>query len=231
MDINKDALLMGKPINIDNVGLLYQPTIDEIAMIGYENYFKLLLPFIISERDLESESEYEKVDLYDITFNEGSALILALLFKQDIGTDFINGDFYWVIGEDGVLNRDNIEEFKKAIREINCLKEPDNNKIPKNLSPEQKRIHEKMKYHRKRHAEKNIPTFKEMINVVMHTGDSFISYEEVGKFTYYQLINSYQVMMNLNSYKEHKDYNLSMKYDVKESMPHWTETIKQLSKI
>ena len=233
MEINEETLLMCNPIHIEDVGQIYQPIVNEISAMGRDNYLKLTLPFLITKDDLVDE--YKNIDIYDLFFLEENApllqqliIMLNLFFKQDIDIGVENNNIYFKIGEDGVVNKDNFNDISQIVREISCIKLPEPERLPKNMSAEQKRIHEKMKYHRNRRAELETPSFKEIINTVVHCGESFIPYKTVGEFTYYQLMNSYQVIVGRNNYDEFLRYKTSFKYDIQEDMPHWTKLIKMI---
>ena len=233
MEINQEMILMGNPIYIKNAGQIFQPTVNEISIMGRDNYLKLILPFLITKDDLVDK--YKNIDIYDLFFLEENIpllqqlfIMLNLFFKQDIDIGIENNSMYFKIGKDGIVNKNNFDDIGQVVREISCIKLPEPERLPKNMSAEQKRIHEKMKYHRNRRAELETPSFKEIINTVVHCGESFIPYKTVGEFTYYQLMNSYQVIVGRNNYDEFLRYKTSFKYDIQEDMPHWTKLIKMI---
>lgn len=232
--LKDEQLFFGEPIQVEGVGTLTQPTVKDISRVGSENYFEnLLLPFIISSEHLIDT--YKGMDIYDFFFLEQNipllqqiAICLNMLFKQDIGYDIEGDIFRFKVGESGIVGRENFKELQEIVRKINCIKLPEPEKLPKNMTPEKLKIHEKMKYHRNRRAKIDEPTFKEIINTVMHRGESFVSYDVVGNFTYYQLINSYQVIVGLSNFDEYMGYKLSPKFELKEDMPSWQKIIKMI---
>ena len=233
MIITDEQLIFGEPILIEDIGNLVQPRVVEISKLGNENYFSLLLPFLITNDNIGEQ--FKDLDIYDFLFLEGNTLLiqqiamcLNMFFKQDIGYEIQNDSFVFKVGEDGVVCKDNFEVLQEVIRKINCVKLPEPERLPKNMTPEKLRIHEKMKFHRNRRAKLDEPTFKEIVNTVMHKGKSFIPYDVVANFTYYQLINSYQVIVGLSNYDEYLGYKLSSKYELKEDMPHWQKIIKMI---
>ena len=173
------------------------------------------------------------MDIYDfilleqnISLAQRVAICLNIFFKQDIGYDYENNVFRFKVGEDGFVCKKNFKEIQEIVRKIHCIKLPEPEKLPKNMSPEKLRIHEKMKFHRNRRAKIEEPTFKEIVNTVMHRGSSIIPYDTVGSMTYYQLVNSYQTIVGLSNFDEYMGYKLSPKYELKEDMPSWQEIIK-----
>lgn len=232
--LTDEQLLFGEPIQIEGIGNLIQPTVKEIARIGSKNYFdNLLLPFIITSESLTGK--YKGMDIYDFFFFEQNVpllqqliICLNIFFKQDIGYDMQGDAFRFKVGKDGIVCKENFKKLQEIIRKINCIKLPEPEKLPENMTPEKLRIHKKMKFHRNRKAKMDEPTFKEIINTVMHCGESFVPYNVVGNFTYYQLVNSYQVIVGLSNFNEYMGYKLSLKYELKEDMPSWQEIIKMI---
>ena len=233
MIITDEQLIFGEPISIEGIGNLIQSKVVEISKLGNENYFNLLLPFLITNDNIGEQ--FKDLDIYDFLFLEGNTLLiqqiaicLNMFFKQDIGYEIQDDNFVFKVGEDGIVCKDNFKELQEIVRKVHQIKLPEPEKLPKNMTPEKLKIHEKMKFHRNRRAKLDEPTFKEIINTVMHKGKSFIPYNTVGNFTYYQLINSYQVIVGLSNYDEYLGYKLSPKYELKEDMPDWQKIIKMI---
>lgn len=231
MNITDEQLLTSKSIHINGVGELFQPIVSQISTMGQNKYMELLLPFVLTKES----SNVEFDDIYNFIFLEGNeallqqiAVVFHSLFKVDMKLDIIDNDYIFKIGEDGIINRDNFSSIQEIVRKVHCIKLPEPEKLPENMSPEKLRIHEKMKFHRNRRAKIDEPTFKEIINTVVHRSGSFIPYDVVANFTYYQLINSYQVIVGLSNYDEYMGYKLSPKYELKEDMPSWQKIIKMI---
>lgn len=233
MIINDDQLLFGEPIDIEGIGTLVQPKVKDISKMGNENYFNLLVPFFITTNHISEQ--LKGMNIYDFFFLEGNtpllqqiAICLNLFFKQDIGYEAYDNNICFKVGENGLVGRENFQFLQEIIRKINCVKLPEPEKLPENMTPEKLKIHEKLKFHRNRRSKLEEPTFKEIVNTVMHKGKSFIPYDVVGNFTYYQLINSYQVTVGLSNFDEYMGYKLSPKYELKEDMPSWQNIIKMI---
>lgn len=233
MIITDEQLIFGEPISIEGIGNLVQSKVVEISKLGNEDYFNLLLPFLITNDNIGEQ--FKDLDIYDFLFLEGNTLLiqqiaicLNMFFKQDIGYEIQDDNFVFKVGEDGIVCKDNFKELQEIVRKVHQIKLPEPEKLPKNMTPEKLKIHEKMKFHRNRRAKLDEPTFKEIVNTVMHKGKSFIPYDTVGSFTYYQLINSYQVIVGLSNYDEYLGYKLSPKYELKEDMPDWQKIIKMI---
>lgn len=233
MNITDEEILLSDTLDLDGIGVLHLPTIKEISQIGRDNYFELLSVYFISDENLEDIGD--NLTVYNILFAENNILMLhqllislGIFFKQDSILDMVNDDFVIRLSDGGVINRHNFSQLQEVIRRSHHIKLQKVEKPPKNMSEEQRKIYEKMKKHRARRAQKGEPTFKEIINTVMHKGESFIPYSDIAKFTYYQLLNSYYVIIGLSVFEENKGYELSSKYELKEKFPHWRETIKDV---
>lgn len=226
MNLSEEKLFMNKPFFVDRAGYVFQPTIDEIMNIGSINYFNLVSPYLMELKDT-NESVYnlffKQENLSSINY---ISMSLELFFKQEVKVDSFNKRF--LIGEHGVIDKDNFSELSEIIKLISCFEEDVPEKLPENMSEEQKRIHEKMKYHRNRRANIDAPTLKEILNTVIHRGRSFIPYDVVGKFNYYQLINSYKAIFGLDSHDISMMYKLSPNFEVKDDIPHWSKVLKQI---
>lgn len=224
MKINHDALVMGQPLYFDGIGYVEQPLVSEMSLIGYDNYAKLLSPLFLQI----DEDEHENVALFDVFFMKGNeqllqALInsLAIFLKKDI--QIVRSIIQ--IGDAGFIDCDNFKDFQLVVMAMLGISPPKKEDLS-NLNPKQLEVKKKLEYHRKRHADKNRPTFKEIINTVVHRGH--FSYKEVNEMSYYQLLNSYLVVNGLSAYDEYVMYKASPKFEMKDDMEHWTKTIKKI---
>ena len=233
MNITDEEILLSNTLSLDEIGTLHLPTVKEISRIGRDDYFELLTPYLLSDESLEEIDN--SITVYDILFAENNILMLqqflvsiGLFFKLDVELGVLNGDFVIELSNGGLITRQNFTQLQKIIRKSHHIKLKKPDKVPKDMSEEQKKVYEKLQKHRSRKAKKDEPTFKEIINTVMHKGESFISYKDVADFTYYQLMNSYYVIVGISVYEENMGYQLSEKYEVKDKFPHWSETIKDI---
>ena len=80
----------------------------------------------------------------------------------------------------------------------------------------------KLAEHRKK-MELVIPDIMKLVQNVK----TFIPYGDILNFTYWQLMDRYSDVLNIDAYKTHMDYKLSPKYELKDTdFKHWTEAIK-----
>ena len=77
-----------------------------------------------------------------------------------------------------------------------------------------------------KHRKKKELVIPDIMKVVQN-GKTFIPYGEILNFTYWQLMDRYSDVLNIDAYKTHMDYKLSPKYELKDTdFKHWTEAIK-----
>jgi hypothetical protein len=109
-----------------------------------------------------------------------------------------------------------------------CLRErtePEFKKLKK-LNPKQRVIYEKTMKHRALRAEKNRVYFADILNVIKHGGNSFMTREELLNMTYHEAMLYYEAQMSKIQYYEYLQYKTSANYKVEEDIKHWTHSIK-----
>jgi hypothetical protein len=235
-------LISGNPIPIENIGTLYQPKIKDIDDMGFEQYNKLLIPFLIPINELIQEEFIDTVKYFDMFFiklqdgtfflKEGEMIYLDLLinslkfyFKEEIKLDLLEPKI--LIGKNGFIDRNNFDELMDIIHKINLIKKQDVFKKRKKLSQRQQEIHDKLAKHRAKNAKLKEMQFEDIINIVMYGGDSFIPYSLIEDMTYYQLSNAYNIITAKNNYRDFLLYKTSEKYEIKEDVEHWIITIRK----
>jgi hypothetical protein len=94
------------------------------------------------------------------------------------------------------------------------------------MNKRQKDIWFKLQKGRKRSAERNAIYLQDMVNFISFGGNSYISTEQIDNMTYYYLQNAYKSVVGMDAFNLGMGYKLSQKFDVKDDIKHWTETIK-----
>lgn len=241
--MDKFKLKSGKPIKIDGVGLIHQPLIMEIEEIGFDNYNLIIRPFLLPFEEFITEDLSNKIKNFDLFFilmqqpNEEMVqasidnfnyLIQAFsfFFREDIQYDLEN--HLMIVGENGIIHKDNFDEIKNIILKINLIDISKRPK-PKKLSPAQQKIHDKLAEHRLQHQDDKID-IEDIIDFVMYGGDGFIPYSVIETMTYCQLNTAFNIINIKNSWKEYLLYKTSEKFEVKEDMKNILANIKTYNK-
>lgn len=138
--ISSFDLISGADINIDGIGVLHQPTLDEIRKLGYgkytiyintllmdiDNYFRITN---VSKDIIEITKS--QVVMFDLLFldDKGRVLLqdaLSFFIKEQIIADVRNQVFV-LFNEDGSktgeINRDNYNTIQSMIKQINFIVE------------------------------------------------------------------------------------------------------------
>lgn len=240
MDLEKirTKLLLGKPILFKN-SFIHQPTINEIDDITEEKFQTIILPFSVNLEVVNIPEEYKKdLKIYDLFFVpsilniEGTDMILYLFeglrffFKTE--EVILNDDNSIIIDNKTVINRDNFEELQDVILKISCNKRLELPKEKVFKSEAQKKIHDSLqkarqKYRKKKKIEGLLST---VINELVHE-DSEFTYQNICKFTLWQLINSLSVMRIKDEYKSNMQLIGSggITDTSKMNLNHWKERI------
>lgn len=234
----EDYLMTGLPINLGSMGIIYQPTIEEILIKGVTSKeilqpFLLHLGLVMDDEESESCKMLKNFDLFFIGHNGLLGHLvksLSILFKTTdivISKDKVLEDKKIIIDNKWIINRNNYDELNDVVLQMFCAERPKKDEEEKvNLPTEKhKRLWEQMQERKRKKALKEQMHMCDIINVVCH-GGSFIPYEQVKKFTYYQLINSYKTITRIENYKEFTQFKVSPKFDIKNDIKHWITEIK-----
>jgi len=242
--MDKFKLKSGKPIEINGVGLLHQPLIMEIEELGFDNYGQLIQPFLIPFEEFTPERLIGKIKSFDLFFlwmNQEDELTqksgiesfnnlinaCAFFFREEIQYNLDEQAI--LVGDNGIINRDNFDEIKNIILTINLIDISNRPKFQKKLSPKQQSIHDKLAKHRQQHQDDKI-NIEDIIDFVMYGGDGFIPYSVVETMTYCQLYTAFNIINIKNNWKEYLLYKTSEKYDVQEDMKNILSNIKNYNK-
>lgn len=250
--VDKLKLLMGKPIQMDDKGLIfaYQPLVKDIVDIGEDKFRKFVTVYTVTsefvfnglENDEELSKKYNIFEMFFLKDKNGENPLDKTLFGGEKALDVLRESLIYFFHTDNINILENrkkivirdsylldINEFKKlrkVIQDIVCSTDIDFEKVPKNMSKRKLDIWLKLQNGRRRDAEQKAVYLQDIINFTMFGGNSFIPIREIEQMTYYELNNAYKSIMGIDSYYTNLQYKLSPKYEIKEKIPHWTDNIK-----
>ncbi|MGD2352077.1 AMP-binding protein [Bacillus subtilis] len=249
--MDKLKLLMGRPILFDKINELYvrQPLISDIVDIGEEGFNELILPFVITSEAVfngaENEEELiDKYSIYDLFFAEvekdvfvldrifGGKSALGVLkdslsfFLQTDDIEFLVHRKKIVINSNFLMDKEEYMELRYIIQGVTGRQDMQVEKPPKNMTKRQKDIWTKLQKGRRRKAEKDAIYLQDLINFTSFGGTAYIPLDQIDRMTYFQLSNAYKSVMGIDSFRIGMGYRLSYKFDVKEDIKHWTESLK-----
>lgn len=247
MTVDKLKLLMGRKIPFKDL-YIHQPLISEIVDIGEDEYNKLVLPFVITTELVFGEledcekyiSKYNIFDLFFLKIEEDKTLLddifdnkaldllassLSYFFKTD-NIKILNHREKIVIEENLIVDKDVFGELRLVVQEICSRKDIEVERPPKNMTRRQKDIWLKLQAGRKRTAERNAIYLQDIINAVHLNPKTYISLKEIDSMTHYQLFNAYRSINAIDVYEVSMQYKLSPKFDVKDKVKDWRESIK-----
>ncbi|MEC2335109.1 AMP-binding protein [Bacillus subtilis] len=249
--MDKLKLLMGRPILFDKINELYvrQPLISDIVDIGEEGFNELILPFVITSEAVfngaENEEELiDKYSIYDLFFAEvekdvfvldrifGGKSALGVLkdslsfFLQTDDIEFLVNRKKIVINSNFLMDKEEYMELRYIIQGVTGRQDMQVEKPPKNMTKRQKDIWTKLQKGRRRKAEKDAIYLQDLINFTSFGGTAHIPLDQIDRMTYFQLSNAYKSVMGIDSFRIGMGYRLSYKFDVKEDIKHWTESLK-----
>ncbi|MDY7043687.1 AMP-binding protein [Virgibacillus sp. M23] len=251
MKIDTLKLLMGRPLTLNKEYdiKVKQPLISEIVDLGEDNYNRYLRPFVITTEfifnGLENEEKLiNQFDLYDLFFinDEKGNSVLNHIFDGHNALDVIKESLSFFLDTNDIqilqrqkvfgingeysLNKNEFSKMKRIVQAITRSSDIEVDKPPKNMTKKQRDIWKKLQKGRKRQSEKNAIYTQDIINYVSFGGKNYISKNQIDEMTYYELRNAYKSILGIDSFNIALGYKLSEKYEVKEDIKHWTETLK-----
>lgn len=244
-------LLMGRPIVLDKDKdiVIRQPSMEHIVDIGEDAFNEMVLPYILTVdsvfNGIENEEELSsKFHIFDLFFTEveGGNTILDNIFDGRNSLEVLQESMEYFFDTDDIrvlhqrkkiivknsylIDNNEFDRIRKIIQSIVGRKEIEVEKAPKNMTKRQKDIWKKLQKGRRRTAEKNAIYYQDIINYVMYGGKSYIPSREIDRMTYYQLQNAYKSIIGVDAFSIGMGYKLSQKFDVKEDVKHWTDSLK-----
>lgn len=241
---------MGRPILIDKVNQVSvrQPMISEIVDMGEDGFNELILPFVLTSESVFNGLDYEdqlvaKYDIYDLFFTEveEGVFVLDNVFGGKSALGVLENSLSYFLQTDDIeflihrkkirigtylMDKKEYMELRKVIQGITNKKDMQVEKPPKNMTKRQKDIWMKLQKGRRRNAEKDAVYLQDMINYVSFGGTTYIPLDQIDRMTYYQFSNAYKSIMGVDAFHIGMGYKLSEKFDVKDDVKHWTESLK-----
>lgn len=239
--ISKEKLLFGLPINIPNMGTIYQPKLRDFVNNDF-NYAKFKGVFSI-KKDMfleDTNEDYDKIKDFDliIYMNLIEDLIksLKLLYKTDeikigeLRSNDLSSIKILIKANEEVycLDRENYAEFANRVL---ILLYSGNNVAEEEVKEELDEIELKMLKKRRefeKKKQKNKPkenddngvTIYDIANYIIHVDNKY-NYDSVLDLTIYQLINSYYLYHQKENYNIFMDYKTSGQFKIEEKIEHW----------
>lgn len=239
--MDKSKLLLYK-LDLGELGVIHAPIVEDILQMGEEKFWNLLNPlgidfdtFNVSKEEAQKEG-IKRFDIFILPNNRELCNLLVNSLRYFYKTDkVILVDDIITINYKGndldkliYINRDNFDELCEIILKLcNVEKAKEEKKREVEvISDEGKIAFEKLKKMREQNQTNDSKkvTLKQIVNIVVHGGNK--NYKDVFGMTYYQLINSYSCIIQIDSYKTFMAYKTSGQFEIKEDIPHWTETIQ-----
>lgn len=222
-------------------GTIHIATIEEILDdIGEDLYNEIMLAFSVNldlfRLDPSVKSQMKNFDLYflvqDSVGKSGLTYLdllikgLSIFFKTDnikVSQEMVA----ILMNDEVVINRDNFDDLADYVLKAYSKEQITPEEEPEFRNEEDRQTWLKIqKAKRKREAKESI-TLKDMLDVVLHSGTTSYTYESIVKLTYPQLINSYKIVMNIESFNFMTCF-LGMGVDTKDmDLTHWSEKIRK----
>lgn len=242
---------MGRQIVLNKEHELFvkQPMIHEVVDMGEDGFNELVLPFVITNEavfnGLENENELmSQFHMYDLFFAEieenvyvldsifGGKSALGVLkdslsyFLQTDDIEFLIHRKKIVVNGNYLMGKEEYMSLRSIVQGVCNRQEMQVEKPPSNMTKRQKDIWMKLQKGRRRKAEKDAVYLQDLINYTSFGGTTYISTSEIDRMTYYQLSNAYKSIMGVDAFRIGMGYKLSEKFDVKDDIKHWTESLK-----
>lgn len=242
---------MGRPLVADKESdsHIYQPLVKDIVDMGEDEYSKLVLPYVVTtdsifngvENEEELINKYDLFDLFFVNVEEGKTILDSIFSGENSLKVLIDSMRYFlksddirvlhkrqkiVVNDSYLIDKNEFSKLRRLIQAVTGRNDIEVEKPPKNMSKRQKDIWIKLQKGRKRSAEKNSIYMQDIVNYVSFGGSSYISTEQIDNMTYYYLQNAYKSIVGMDSYNMGMAYKLSPKFDIKDDIKHWTQTLK-----
>ena len=223
-------LITQKQIKFNDI-IIYQISLDEIMDYGLEEYNMLMLPFLLDIDDFEIDDEnlLQNINIFDILLLDNTTLNMLLnsisfFCKTDkISFDEQKGTLY--IG-DGYINRDNFAEFTDIILKMNAKQKLQKEKPPKDMTPKQRDIWEKIRAGRQRASEKSQVDLADLINICQFGGEYYITTSDILSWTMFNVVRCYKSILGKSNFQELFDIYCVTGEEKLIKNQHWTDLIK-----
>lgn len=215
-NINVPLCLLGKPIDIPYLGLIYPLTIDDIFKIGltkYNQYLSLLMittDDILSMIDTDITETSERIEAFDFLllnalmnedFRKDILAILSLLFKET--TQLCEEGYFYIghINDCRCLNVANFGMLVDIIKLQNCIDTESKDVLAKN--EKQREFLKQLKKAKAKYNKLNtVDVDIEISNIISSVCAKHpsINLFNVGQLTMYQLINQFKRLSLIDDY-------------------------------
>ena len=215
---------------------LYQPTILEIVREGGEDVISTYigaLSFTVDHIEEIDDDVRAKLKNFDVVFYSKDDK-----FKETVRNAlkfFTNKPVFYrdeieaiTVGKTGLITRENYDEVVDAILKMHLRERvvPDRIKT-QGMNNRQKKAYLNILKHRRDYASRHRFLLSDVMNIVKHGRESFLSTEELRKMTYFELYKAFEVLLSRDNYQEYLAFKTSANYKVEESVKHWTLSVKQ----
>lgn len=248
--MDKLKLLMGRSILFDKDHELYvrQPKMNEVVDLGETGFNDLILPFVLTNEavfnGLENEEELvSKFDIYDLFFAQVDEDVFVLdnvfggksalgVLKDSLSYFLQTDDIEFFIHRKKIrinkflMDKPEYMKLRSIVQQVCNRNDMEVEKPPKNMTKRQRDIWLKLQKGRRRRAEKDAIYLQDMINYISFGGTTYIPFDQIDRMTYYQLANAYKSVMGKDAFQIGMGYKLSEKFDVKDDIKHWSETLR-----
>ncbi|HDX9663353.1 TPA: AMP-binding protein [Bacillus cereus] len=250
--VDKMKVFMGRPILVDGESqtYVYQPTMKEVVDMGEDYFQRLTMPFTLTteafftgaDNEEELVGKWSIFELFFLRMEEGTTILDKPVFNGEDALEVLKQSLSYFLRADDIqvlvqrskiivnkaylIDKNEFENLRKIVQEALGRKDIEVEKPPKNMTQRQKDIWEKLQKGRRRKAEKDAIHIQDIANYVSFGGTSYISPKEIDEMTYYQFYNAYKSIVGMDSYRTGMQYKLSQKFDVKDTVKHWMETLK-----
>ena len=165
----------------------------------------------------------------DVSLMTAKDLEYAGVVDLGYSDDILSSVYLILVENNGIIDRDNFDVIANTILEINGAKKMKIEPEPEFKNERQRDIYNKIMEGRRRKAEKETETIADMIDVVQFGGKSFISYDEIEKFTIQQLIHAYITILNIDGFNINFGQYQAGASPKDLDLDHWTKKIKQIN--
>lgn len=243
---------MGRPIMVDKESQTYvhQPIMREVVDMGEDYFQKLIMPYILTteafftgaDNEEELVGKWSIFELFFLRDEEGATILDKIVFNGEDSLEALKQSLSYFLRTDDIvllekrqkiivnnsylIDKNEFENLRHVIQESLGRKDIEVEKPPKNMSKRQKDIWEKLQKGRRRKAERDAVHIQDIANYISFGGTSYISPREIDEMTYYQFYNAYKSIVGMDTYRTSMQYKVSEKFDVKEDVKHWLETLK-----
>ena len=200
-----------QPINYNGL-IIYPITFGYICdNIGLPKFNTLFIPFVLTKEcfdnkdiTIDSFNLFEDIILKDENLLISFVSIITLFCKcSDIKLSNNNSLLLFFNNKESfVIDKNNFEDISEIIRKI-CGKEKIEIEVPpKNMTPRQKDVWEKLQIGRKKENKKNEVHIYDMLNICEYGGNYRIPQKDLDNMTLWNIKNCYKSIVDIKTYND-----------------------------